>query len=91
MWLRAGSLLFAVPGIILLVLYGLEMSAMTDCTQSGGYYDFMQQACSDTEQPFSSYYQRHALLVNLMLLLSVAGAFAMMWGMILRGMSRPKD
>ncbi|MCA6062002.1 hypothetical protein [Thalassolituus marinus] len=91
MWLRAGSLLFALPAVILLSLYGIEMSALTDCTQSGGHYDFINGVCSDSEQPQISYYQRHTILVNLMMLVSIAGTFAMVWGMMLRGMSRPKD
>ncbi|MDK2778759.1 MAG: hypothetical protein KYX62_13965 [Pseudomonadota bacterium] len=91
MWLRAGSILFALPAIVLLSLYGIEMSAMTDCSQSGGHYDFIRQVCSASEQPAISYYQRHTLLVNLMMLVSVAGTFAMVWGMLLHGMSRPKD
>lgn len=85
MWLRAGSLLFAVPGIILLTLYGIELSAVTDCTQSGGFYDYVQATCSTTEQPEISYYRRHSGLVNGMMLLSVVGALAMSWGMLLKG------
>jgi len=91
MWLRAGSVLFALPGIILLVLYGIEMSAMTECLQSGGHFDFINQLCSDTEQPQISYYQRHAVLVNMLMLISVIGMFAMVWGMLKKGMAHPKD
>ncbi|MCD8523373.1 MAG: hypothetical protein LRY66_03915 [Saccharospirillaceae bacterium] len=91
MWLRLGSLLFAAPGILLLTLYGLEMSAATDCSQSGGFYDFVNSLCSDKPQPQSSYYQRHSMLVNLMMLLSVIGTFAMIWGMLIKGMARPKE
>jgi|TARA_B100000749_G_scaffold232005_1_gene188829 hypothetical protein len=91
MWLRLGSLLFAVPGIILLILYGIEMSAVTECSQSGGFYDFINARCADQPQPQSSYYQRHSTLVNLMMLLSVLGTFAMVWGMLLKGMTRPQQ
>ena len=91
MWLRAGSVLFALPGIILLILYGIEMSAMTDCLQSGGHFDFVNQVCRDTEQPIVSYYQRHAVLVNLLMAVSVAGMFAIVWGMLKKGMAHPKN
>lgn len=89
MWLRYGSLLFALPGLLLLTLYGLEMSAVTDCIQQGGSYNFELSQCMTTQQPQSAYYARHPLFVNLMLLLSALGALAMTWGMVLRGMTRP--
>ncbi|WP_419812957.1 hypothetical protein [Bacterioplanoides sp.] len=88
MWLRYGSLLFAVPGLLLLVLYGLEMSAVTDCLQQSGSYNFETQTCSEQPQPQSTFYARNTLMVNLMLLLSLLGALAMTWGMLLKGMTR---
>lgn len=91
MWLRYGSLLFALPGLLLLTLYGLEVSAITDCNQQGGSYNFDTGQCMDKEQPQSPYYARNATFVNLMLLLSTLGALAMTWGMVLRGMTRPEQ
>ena len=91
MWLRLGSLLFAVPGILLLTLYGIEMSAVADCSQSGGFYDVINGVCADQEQVRTSYYQRHSTLVNLMMLLSVIGTFAMVWGMLIKGTTRPAE
>lgn len=91
MLLRYGSLLFALPGLLLLTLYGLEMSAVTECSQGGGSYNFENGQCSATKQPQSSYYSRHATFVNLMMLLSVIGALAMTWGMMLKGMTRPQE
>ncbi|WP_430461646.1 hypothetical protein ACQUQU_02365 [Thalassolituus sp. LLYu03] len=85
MWLRVGSLLFALPGILLLALYGIELSSVTDCTQGGGFYDYVQGVCSSTPQEEISYYRRHSGLVNSMMLLSVVGALAMSWGMLLKG------
>ena len=91
MWLRYGSLLFALPGLLLLTLYGLEMSAITDCGQQGGYYNVETGECGQQPQPQSTYYSRHALFVNLMMLVSLLGALAMTWGMLLRGMARSQD
>lgn len=91
MWLRYGSLLFALPGLLLLTLYGLEMSAVTDCSQTGGSYNFDNGKCLETEQPQSSYYARHTVFVNLMLLVSTIGSLAMVWGMLLKGMTRPQQ
>jgi len=91
MWLRYGSLLFALPGLLLLTLYGLEMSAVTDCSQSGGFYNFDSGDCASEPQPQSTYYARHTLFVNLMMLLSLVGALAMTWGMLLKGMTRAQD
>jgi len=91
MWLRYGSLLFALPGLLLLTLYGLELSAVTECTQQGGSYNFDNGECTETEQPQTPYYARNAGFVNLMLLLSAAGALAMTWGMLLKGMTRPEE
>ena len=91
MWLRAGSVLFALPGVILLIFYGIEMSAMTDCLQSGKHFDFVNQVCAETEQPIVTFYQRHTLVVNLGMLVSVIGMFAMVWGMMIKGMAHPKN
>ncbi|UTW47819.1 hypothetical protein [Bacterioplanoides sp. SCSIO 12839] len=90
MWLRYGSILFALPGLLLLVLYGIEMSAVTDCLQQNGSYNFDNQSCSDQPQPHSTFYARNTILVNLMMLLSLIGALAMTWGMLLKGMTRPE-
>lgn len=91
MLMRIGSLVFALPGILLLVLYGLELSTATDCQQQGLFFDALSGQCVSTEPAFSTFYMRHTLLVNLMMLVSVAGAMAMIWGMLLRGMARAKD
>ena len=91
MLLRYGSLLFALPGLLLVVLYGLELSAVTECTQQGGFYNFDNGKCTDVEAPLSTYYARNTLFVNLMLLASTIGALAMTWGMLLKGMSRSQQ
>lgn len=88
MSLRIGSLLFALPGILLLVLYGIEMSAFTACQESGGHYNIVEAVCTDTPQPHSSYYLRHSGLVNSMMLLSCVGALMMCWGLLIKGSAK---
>lgn len=90
MLMRLGALIFAVPGILLLVLYGLEMSAITDCRELGQFYNVTTGECSTEEQPFSTFYMRNSTLVNSMMLLSVAGALALSWGMLVRGMAQQR-
>lgn len=90
MLMRLGALIFAVPGILLLVLYGLEMSAITDCRELGLFYNVTTGECSAEEQPFSTFYMRNSTLVNSMMLLSIAGALALSWGMLVRGMAQQR-
>lgn len=82
MLLRFGSILFAVPGIILLVLYGIELSAATECQQMGLFYNAITGICEETQPVFSTFYLRHTLLVNSMLLVAVVGTVMMTLGMI---------
>jgi len=87
---RIGSLIFAIPAVLLILLYGIDLSTASDCTDIGQFYDFANDVCSESPVPGSSYYQRHTTFVNLMLLLSVIGSLMMTWGMLLKGM-QPKD
>jgi len=87
---RYGSMLFAIPPIILLVFYGLELGTVSDCIAAGGHYDFTTENCSDTPVETLSFYQRHRGLADLSLLLSAFGALMMTWGMLKKGMT-PKD
>ena len=91
MLMRLGSLIFAVPAIVLLVLYGIELGAVSDCISEGGHYDYTSGLCGTeiTEQP--SFYLRHRLLVDGMLLLSVVGSLLMTWGMLKKGMTRASN
>lgn len=84
MLVRLGSVFFAVPSIILLIFYGIELSAITNCQQQGQFYDLVAQACTTEQQPFSTFYMRHTLIVNLSLLLATIGALAMCLGMLNR-------
>lgn len=91
MLMRLGSVLFALPAIVLLVLYGIELSAVSDCADQGLLYDYVTNSCTDQKTEQSSYYHRHSTFVDLALLLSVFGSMLMIWGMMVKGMTRPKD
>lgn len=82
MWLRYGSLLFALPCIALLTAYGFELSAITACQQEQLHYHYESGLCVADAQPFTTYYMRHAVLVNSTILLALVGSLAMTWGMI---------
>lgn len=81
---RIGSFIFAAPGILLLVLYGIELSAITDCQQQGLFYDAVTAQCRADAPAFSTFYMRHSLMVNLNLLLATVGAVLMTLGMLKR-------
>lgn len=90
--MKWGSIIFSVPAILLLSLYGWEMSAVNDCIDQGLSYDFQLAECVEGEQDiYSPYYARHTLWVNSMLLLSIIGAFIMTASMIQRGMVRNQE
>lgn len=87
--MRWGSIIFSLPAILLLSLYGWELSTVNDCIDQGLSYSFAQEACIDEKQDVSSpFYARHTYLVNSMLLLSVFGSIMMTAAMIQRGMVR---
>jgi len=86
MLMRYGSLLFALPAVILIIAFGLELMSAGACTDTGMHYDFNSGTCTEEAVAQLSYYQRHPLFINSMLLLSLAGALAMTWGMIVKGM-----
>ena len=87
--MRWGSIIFSLPVILLLSLYGWELSTVNDCIDQGLSYSFDLETCIDEKQDFQSpYYARHTFLVNSMLLLSVLGSIMMTVAMIKRGMSR---
>lgn len=77
MLMRISTILFAVPGIILLILYGIELSAITQCQESGLFYDTTLKQCIEQQPPFSSFYMRHTLFVNAMLIISTISALIM--------------
>ncbi len=81
---RIGSLIFAAPGIFLLVLYGVELAAITECQQQGLFYNALTSQCQADAPAFSTFYMRHSLMVNLNLLLATLGAVIMTLGMLKR-------
>lgn len=87
--MRWGSIVFSLPVILLLSLYGWELSIVTECIDQGLSYDFGLEKCVPGAQDIQTpYYARHTLLVNLMLLMSVLGSMMMTMAMIQRGMTR---
>ncbi len=87
--MRWGSIIFSLPAILLLSLYGWELSIVNDCMDLGLSYDFQQEICVEGKQAIHTpFYARHTLLVNGMLLLSVLGSIMMTMAMIKRGMQR---
>jgi hypothetical protein len=87
--MKWGSIIFSLPVILLLSLYGLEFSAVNDCLLDGLSYDFQSELCVEGEQNiYSPFYARNSVWVNSMLLLSIFGALMMTMSMIQRGMVR---
>lgn len=87
--MRWGSIIFSLPAILLLSLYGWELSSMNDCIDQGLSYSFELEQCIEGKQDVRSpFYARHTFLVNSMLLLSVLGSVMMTAAMIQRGMQR---
>ena len=87
--MRWGSIIFSLPAILLLSLYGWELSSVNDCIDQGLSYNFELEQCIDGKQDIRSpFYARHTLFVNGMLLLSVIGSMMMTAAMIQRGMQR---
>lgn len=90
--MRWGSIIFSLPAVLLLSLYGWELSTVNDCINQGLSYDFQLEQCVEGEQDIQSpFYARNALLVNSMLLLSVLGSVMMTMAMIKRGMVRNQE
>ncbi|OUS40754.1 hypothetical protein A9R00_04445 [Oleispira antarctica] len=87
--MRWGSIIFSLPAILLLSLYGWELSSVNDCIDQGLSYNFELEQCIDGKQDIRSpFYARHTFFVNSMLLLSVVGSIMMTVAMIQRGMQR---
>lgn len=87
--MRWGSIIFSLPVILLLSLYGWELSSVNECIDQGLSYSFELEKCLEGKQDIRSpFYARHTLFVNGMLLLSVLGSVLMTVDMIQRGMKR---
>lgn len=87
--MRWGSIIFSLPVILLLSLYGWELSTVNACIDQGLSYSFELERCIDEKQNVRSpYYARHTVFVNSMLLLAILGSMMMTAAMIKRGMAR---
>lgn len=84
MLMRISSIIFAVPGIVLLILYGIELSAITNCQELGLFYDAHLKQCIEQKPPFNTFYMRNALLVNCALFIASIGALSMCFAMLKR-------
>ncbi len=87
--MRWGSIIFSLPVILLLSLYGWELSTVNECIDQGLSYSFELEHCVDEKQNVRSpYYARHTVFVNSMLFLAILGSMMMTVSMIKRGMVR---
>lgn len=82
MLMRLGTTLFILPSILLLILYGIELSAITSCQELGLFYHATLKECVEQQPAFSSFYMRNTVLVNSMLGLAAVGAFGMTTAML---------
>jgi len=90
--LRLGMLLLFLPSVILVTLYMIEAQDVARCTHEGGSWDFVNGICDQkTTHEYVTFMARHGIWVNLGMLVSVIGLAMGTWGMILKGMSTPKD
>src|SRR5690554_5358060 len=79
---RIGVIIFTIPCIILLTLYGIELSAATDCQQLGLFYDAYSQQCVETAPAFSILYLRNAFLVISVLIIATNRSLALIVSMV---------
>ncbi len=90
--LKWGMILLFMPSVVLVTLYMLEAQNVARCTLEGGSWDFVNALCdSKNTHESSTFMQRHGVWVNLGMLVSIIGLVMGTWGMILKGMSTPKD
>lgn len=90
--LRWGMILLFLPSVVLVTLYMIEAQNAARCVQDGGSWDYIKGLCDDkVRHEVVTFMARHGLWVNLGMLVSVIGLAMGTWGMILRGMSTPKD
>jgi len=91
MLMRIGTIVFVLPVVLLLVVYSIDLNNFTECDQLGLSYSTETGNCEAGEVQVTTYYSRHPLLVNLSMLVATFGTFAMIWGMVLKGMTRSQD
>ena len=90
--LRWGMILLFLPCVVLVTLYMMEAQDVARCLEVGGSWDYALGVCDQQNtHEFISFMTRHGFWVNSGMLLSVVGLMMGTWGMILKGMSTPKD
>ncbi len=90
--LRWGMFLLFMPSVLLVTFYMFEAQDVARCVNAGGSWDYVKAVCDMASQHESStFMQRHSSWVNWGMLLSLMGLVMGTWGMILKGMSTPKD
>ncbi|WP_409524285.1 hypothetical protein [Nitrincola sp. MINF-07-Sa-05] len=72
--MRIGLLLLVVPGLLLMLVFFQEHTAVTACVESGGSFDYIERLCdSERSHSFVPMLVRRPLLVNGSMLLCCAG------------------
>lgn len=90
--LRWGMILLFLPSVVLVTLYMFEAQDVARCVDGGGSWDFLNGLCDQqTKHEYMSFMTRHGFWVNSGMLVSIVGLIMGTWGMILKGMSTPKD
>jgi len=90
--LRWGMIMLFLPSIVLVTLYTLEVQDVAQCEQIKGSWDYVKGLCDmDEKHEFIPYSARHGWAVNIGMLISIVGLVMGTWGMIMRGMGKPKD
>lgn len=90
--LRWGSILLFLPSVLLVTHYMIEAQDVAHCVHVKGSWDFIKGLCDmENKQEFIPYSARYGWAVNLGMLVSIVGLGMMTWGMITRGMGKPKD
>ncbi len=83
--LRIGLILLILPALVLMTVFFIDQSAVTECMTQGGSYDYAAAVCDfENKHPFVPLLVRHPLLVNGSMLLSVIGLLMCMKGLLWR-------
>lgn len=82
--IKLGLLLLVLPLFVLMGVYFWELNDVRACQLDGGYWDYVESTCRETQQPFVSWLERSPLLVNGGMLLSVLGLVMCMVGFYMK-------
>lgn len=83
-WVIAGLLLMTVPSIIMMSAYWSELMDAQACITAGQGFDYRTGECIQGNTIFVAFSERHPLLVNSGILLSMAGLIACLVGLYRR-------